>query len=296
MKTGVFMRQLLALILLGTLQAASATRAVEVTDDDGRQLTFPEHPQRIVALAPGATEMLFAAGAGAQVKATVQYANEPAAARNVPRIGDVVSVDMERLVAIQPDVVVTWPGGGNTAQAEAIEKLGIPTYHQQANRLADLPDSLRRLGVLAGTSVVADVAAAELQRRLAQLASRYSGRKRPTVLLQVWSHPLYTIGGTQLVSDVIRLCGARNVFGDLRDLSPVIDIEAVIARDPDIIVAAAEPDDAARWLAEWRPFSALRAVRDHNLLAFTDQRLTRLGPSVVDAAEGFCRLLVAHGG
>ncbi|MBV9725843.1 MAG: ABC transporter substrate-binding protein, partial [Gammaproteobacteria bacterium] len=139
MKTAVFMRQLLAVVVLFALETASAAPAIDVTDDDGRHLTFREIPQRIVALAPGATEMLFAAGAGAQVKATVQYANEPAAARNVPRIGDVISVDMERLVAVHPDVVVTWPGGGNSAQAEAIEKLGIPTYHQQVNRLADLP-------------------------------------------------------------------------------------------------------------------------------------------------------------
>ena len=265
--------------------------AVTVTDDTARAVTLPKVPTRIVSLAPGATEMLFAAGAGQKLIATVEYSDEPAAARKVPRIGDVVAIDMEKLLALRPEVAVVWPGGGNPAQIEEIGRMGIPLYRQQVNTLADLPQSLRRLGALAGTELAAGQAASELESRLAKLARVYGNGKHPTVLLEVWNHPIYTIGGTHLMSDALKVCGARNVFGDLRDLGPAVDVEAVVARNPDIIIAAAPPGIGTDWLEDWRRFGSLRAVRRGNLIAFEDQRLTRLGPSVVDATEELCKVL-----
>ncbi len=273
--------------------AATASTALSVLDDTGRRVTLPRHPDRIVSLAPGATEMVFAAGAGRQLIATVQYSDQPPAARQIPRIGDVVAIDMERLVALHPDVAIVWPGGGNPAQIEEIGRLGIPIYRQQVNKLADLAGSLRRLGLLAGTSAVADRAADDLDARLARLAHSYGRGRAPSVLLEVWDHPIYTVGGTQLMSDALRICGARNIFGDLRDLAPVVDVEAVVARDPDIIVAAAPRGVAAEWLSDWKRFTTLRAVRTGKLIAFEDERLTRLGPSVVAATEGLCKALAA---
>jgi iron complex transport system substrate-binding protein len=264
---------------------------VSATDDTGRAVALAHHPARIVSLAPGATEMLFAAGAGGLVVATVEYSDEPAAARRVPRIGDVVAIDMEQLVALHADLAVVWPGGGNPAQIEEIGRMGIPLYRQQVNTLADLPGSLRRLGVLAGTSAIAEPAARALEGRLARLRHSYGSGNHPTVLLQIWNHPIYTVGSTQLMSDALRVCGARNLFGELRDLAPAIDVEAVIARNPDVIVAAAPPGTAAAWLSDWKRFTTLRAVRAGNLIPFEDQRLTRLGPSVLDATEELCQAL-----
>jgi len=262
-------------------------------DDTGQRVTLPKPPLRIVSLAPSATEMLFAAGAGDRLVATVQFSDEPPAAKQVPRIGDVTAIDMERLVALHPDVVVVWPGGSNPAQIEKMIQSGIPIYRQQVNRLADLPASVRRLGALAATAAVAERAARALEEQLQQIAREYGGGKHPTVLLEVWNRPIYTVGGTQLMSDALTLCGARNVFGELKGLSPVIDTEAVIARNPDIIVAAAPPSEGAAWLEEWRRFSSLNAVRHGRLIAFEDQALSRMGPSVLRATEGLCKALAA---
>jgi iron complex transport system substrate-binding protein len=279
-------------LTLGAQLSFPAT-AVTIPDDTGRRVILPANPTRIVSLAPGATEMLFAAGAARQVIATVEYSDEPPAARQVPRIGDVVAVDMERLVALRPQVAVVWPGGGNPAQIEEIQRMGIPIYRQQANTLADLAGSLRRLGTLAGTSAAAEQAAHNIETRLATLARTYGNGRHPTVLLEVWNHPIYTVGGPQLMSNALQLCGAHNLFGDLNDLGPAVDIEAVVARNPDIIVAAAPPGAGAEWLADWKRFTTLHAVRTNNLIAFEDQRLTRLGPSVVDATEALCKVLAA---
>ena len=280
------------------LAAAPLAAATTVTDDTGQRVALPHEPGRIISLAPGATEMLFAAGVGDRLVATVDFSDEPAAAKRVPRIGDVTAIDMERLVALRPDVVVVWPGGGNPAQIEKIAQLGIPIYRQQVNRLADLPASLRRLGALSSDGSVAERAATTLAAELARIAREYGGGAgaSPTVLLEVWNRPIYTVGGTHLMSDALTLCGVRNVFGDLRELGPIIDTEAVIARNPDFIVAAAPPGEGASWLAEWRRFGSLKAVQTGRLIAFEDQRLSRLGPSVVPAAEALCKALAASPG
>lgn len=276
--------------------AASSDSPMVLVDDTGQRVSLPHAPRRIISLAPSATEMLFAAGLGTRVVATVEYSNEPPAAKQVPRIGDVTAIDIERLVSMHPDLVVVWPGGGNPAQTEKIVQLGIPVYRQQVNRLADLPVSLRRLGALTSDRSVADRAALGLEESLSRLSREYGGGKHPTVLLEVWNRPVYTVGGTHLMSDALTVCGGHNVFGDLKELGPVISTEAVIARNPDIIVAVAPPGEGASWLEEWKRFGSLSAVRSGRLISFEDQRFVRLGPSVVSATEGLCKALAAAEG
>jgi iron complex transport system substrate-binding protein len=287
----------LALLVLGPSHAApptlSAAPTRTVTDDSARTVSVRPPPLRIVSLAPGATEMLFAAGAGEQVIATVEYSDEPPAARRLPRIGDVAAVDLERLVALHPDVVIAWPAGTNPAQRAKIARLKIAIYEQQVVRLAGLADSVRRLGSLAGTDAIAARAARDIDARLATLKATYGNAHAdtPSVLLQVWSRPIYTVGGRHLMSDALEICGARNLFADLPEAGPVVDTEAVIARDPDIIIAAAPPGEGAAWLASWRQFGSLKAVREQHLVVFEDQAFSRLGPSVIDATEGLCKTI-----
>jgi iron complex transport system substrate-binding protein len=270
---------------------ALGNAAITVTDDAGRQLTLARTPQKIVSLAPGATEMLFAAGAGDRVIATVEFSDEPAQARKVPRIGDANSIDMERLVSLRPDVVVVWEGGGNAANVQKLEQLGMPLYRPKADTLARMPASLRRLGELTATRDVAERGAADIEARLAKLTQRYGSGARLTVLLEVWNRPIYTVGGPHLMSDSLRLCGARNVFEDLADLGPAVDVEAIIARDPDVIVAIAPPGSAREWLGDWQRFGTMRAVRDNRLVPFEDSRLSRLGPSAVGGTEALCEAI-----
>jgi iron complex transport system substrate-binding protein len=279
--------------------AAPASSTRTVTDDSARVVQVRAAPLRIVSLSPGGTEMLFAAGAGPEVVATVEYSDVPPEAKRVLRIGDAVSIDLERLVRIHPDVVVAWPAGGNPAQREKIARLDIPVYEQEAKRLAELAPSIRRLGVLAGTASQADAAARAIEARLESLRRTYAGAedaaRQPSVLLEVWNRPIYTVGGQHLMTDALELCGARNVFADLPEAGPVVDIEAVIARDPDIIIAAGPPGESAAWLTDWKRFTTLRAVHTRRLVAFEDQGLSRLGPSVLDATEALCRAIANLG-
>lgn len=294
-------RRLRAIVLLtlvssvsigGALSSSGAASRV-VTDDTGRRVSVPAPPLRIASLAPNITAMLFAAGAGGELVATTEYSSEPPAAMRIARIGDANAIDLERLVALHPDVIVAWPGGENPAETELIGRLGIPIYRERVAALPDLPASVRRLGVLAGTQSAADREAEELDAQIAALTRRYADSKPVTVLLQVWSRPVYTIGGPHLLTNALRTCGARNVFADLRQLGPAVSTEAVIARDPEVIVAVAPRAQSASWLAQWQRFPKLRAVASGNLINFPDQRLTRLGPGTLEATAELCRAIDA---
>ncbi len=276
------------------LAAAQVAGAVQVTDDDGRLLQLPGPAMRIVSLAPGATAMLFAAGAGDRVIATPRYSDEPAAARLIPRIGDAQSFDIERILALQPDVVVAWTGGTPELALQRLERLHVRVYRHHVMRLDDLAASLRRLGHLAGTSAQAEPAAAALDARIQALRAHRAAMARGSVLIQVWDRPVYTVGRAQLLSDVIEACGYRNAFGDLSAPGPAVSVESVLVRNPDVILALAPDAAMARgWLDGWRAFPSLRAVHAGRLLIDTDPRLSRLGPETVAAAEALCQRLSA---
>jgi iron complex transport system substrate-binding protein len=271
-----------------------ADARIIVIDDFQHIVTVRAPPERIVSLAPAATAMLVAAGASSQLVGTIEYSGQPASEMQLPKIGSVDAIDMERLIALRPDVVVVWPDGNNPAQIATIERLGIPVYRQEATTLDGIADSLRRLGRLTGTRGVADREASALEAKLAGLRKQYANQSHsPTVLLEVWDRPLYTVGAGELMSDALRVCGARNAFADLPSRAPAIGTEAVLARNPDIIIAAAPAGKGAAWLAEWGRFPSLRAVRTGRLLAFEDQRLMGLGPGAIDATAAMCRKIAA---
>jgi iron complex transport system substrate-binding protein len=267
-----------------------------VTDDTGAVLTLAAIPQRIVSLAPGATEMLFAIGAGDKVLGTSRYSDEPRAARAIPRIGDVAGLDLERILALRPDVVIVWKGGNPVAQIEQLQGLRLRLYRQHVTSLNDLPDSLRRLGLLMGAAPVANRRADELTTRLVSLRARYALSARLPVFLQIWNRPLFTIGGRHMMSDAMSLCGADNIFAELGSEAPAVSIEAVLSRNPVVIVADAPPGQALAWLADWRRFPKMAAVRRQALIPFEDPRFGMLGPSAVEATENLCALLDRHRG
>jgi iron complex transport system substrate-binding protein len=280
-----------AALLLAQGQAADAP-ALQLQDDDQHTLQLPRPAQRIVSLAPGATAMLFAAGAGEHVVGTSAYSNEPQAARRIEQVGDAQSFDLERILALHPDVVVVWSGGTSPTQLARMEGVGLRIYRHRLARLDDIPASLTRFGRLAGTEAAAAAAAAEFARRIAALRERYLQAPPATVLIQVWDRPIYTVGRTEIMTDVIHACGYRSLYEDLTDPGPAVTLESVLARDPQIILAL--PPDATSgrdWVAAWRAYPSMRAVRSGSVISWTDQRLSRLGPSIVDAAEELCRAL-----
>jgi iron complex transport system substrate-binding protein len=246
-------------------------------------------PQRIVSLAPHLTELAFTAGAGERIVATVEYSNHPTAARSIPRIGDAFRVDLERLLAVRPDVVLVWDSGTPAPTVERIRALNLSVVSFQTHRLEHVALVLREIGRLAGTSEVAERAAADYERSIRELRERYRDRTTVSVFIEVDDRPLYTVNGRHIMSEIVELCGGRNVFADLNALAPAIGIEAVIAANPQAIISTDDTvQDAAAVWSRWRH---IEAVRTGNVYTLRSDDIARATTRLTVAAEAVCRTL-----
>jgi iron complex transport system substrate-binding protein len=271
--------------------ASPAGSTLQVRDDAGERVNPGAAPCRIVSLAPGTTAMLFAAGAGHCLVGTIAHSTEPAEAARLPVIGDAETLDFEQLLALRPTVVVVAVDVVQRARIDRIKALGIPVYQVHVTRLAGMPESLRRLGELTGTREIANRKAGDLDAALEELGSRYRARTPIRVLYQIWDRPIYTIGGRHVITDALQLCGAINIFSDLGTAAPAITRESAVLRDPELILASAPPGASDDWLAEWRRFPAMAAVRNGALVSHVDERIDRMGPSVIDATGNLCAVI-----
>jgi iron complex transport system substrate-binding protein len=272
--------------------AASAAESRQVRDDAGETVTVrTDAPCRVVSLAPGTTAMLYAAGAGHCLIGTIAHSNEPEQAAKLRVVGDAETLDFDQLLALRPSAVVVAVDVVQRARIDRIRSLGIPVYQVHVTKLSGMPESLRRLGLLANSPVAADRAAAALDAELGRLRDQYRGRATVRVLYQIWDKPIYTIGGRHVINDALQLCGARNLFDDLGTAAPAVTREAALARDPELILASAPPESARAWLDEWRRFTTLTAVRNGKLVAYTDERIDRMGPSVIAATAQLCEVI-----
>lgn len=273
-------------LLLGA--AAIARAEIVVTDDTGATLRLKEPARRIVSLAPHITETLFAAGAGDRVVGVVDYSDYPEAARRLPRIGGYSKLDLEAVAALKPDLAVGWASGNSLAHVEKLRALGIPVYLVQPGRIDDVAVNLERYGELAGTPDAARAAAADFRTRLAGLRTQYGTRPKVRVFYQIWKQPLMTVGGGQVISDAIRLCGGENIFADLKLLAPKVSIEAVLAADPEAIVASGMSEARPEWVDDWRQWPSMTAVKHNNLYFIPPDLIQRHTPRLAEGAARLC--------
>jgi iron complex transport system substrate-binding protein len=283
------LKQFLAASLLIAGQLAQAE--VSVVDDSGATIRLAQPAKRIVSLAPHLTETLFAAGAGERIVGTVDYSEYPSAAQRITRVGSYARVDLERVAALRPELIIAWQSGNVAAHLDRLRGLGIPIYLSQPNHIADVASEIERFGVLAGTTAVAGRAAESFRQRLAGLQKEYAGRVPVPTFYQIWKKPLMTVGRQQIISDVIRLCGGENVFGKLETMAPTVTIEAVIAANPEAIVASGMDEARPEWLDDWRRWTSITAVVRGNLFFVPPDLIQRHTPRLLEGAERLCQHL-----
>ncbi len=282
------MKRVLVILLLIVTAPAMAVEAVDSQSDDIR-LAHPA--QRIISLAPHITELLFAAGVGAHVVGVDAWSDYPPAARRITRIGDSSRIDLERVLALKPDLVVAWGSGNPHADIAQLRRLGVPVFISEPRRLQDIADDLRKLGHLSGADASANAAARAFEARVAALHAKYSGQRPLRVFYQISAQPLMTVNGTHLISALLTLCGGRNIFADLAPLAPAVATEVVLDADPDVIIAGTwrgEPDSA---FDTWERWPQMRAVRHGRLYSVPADDLHRATPRLLDGAARVCTLL-----
>ncbi len=272
-------------LLLGFPAQAAAIRLV---DDAGQTLELARPPQRIISLTPHLTELLFAVGAGPQLAGVDSASDYPEAARTLPRVGDYSRIHFERILALKPDLVIVWVGGNRAADIHGLKKMGLPVLHTQATRLDDVARLLRLIGQASGHAAAGEAAARAYSSRLAALQVRVTQKPPLSVFYQVWDRPLMTVGGTHWINDALALCGARNVFSDLRAASPVVSREAVLRRAPELIVGGSDAPDLRR---PWQRFASLPAVKNDAFVQVDADLLHRPTPRLIEGVAELCAAL-----
>lgn len=279
--------RLIVIVWLCCLAGLSSAGTLSVTDYTGQQVRLEQPAQRIVSLAPHVTELLFSIGAGERLVGAVNYSDYPEAAESIPRVGGYNALDLERIVALKPDLVVGWQSGNNPADLEKLRRFDLPLFINEPRRLADIPETLRRLAVLTGTQKRAEAVITDFKARLEALR-RFSGRQPVKVFYQIWDRPLMTVNDEHLIGDVIRLCGGRNVFGETASLTPQVSEESVIARAPQAIVIGGMGEQHAEWIERWQRWNSIPAVAHNHLFMINPDHLQRHTVRILQGAKTLC--------
>lgn len=277
-------------LLAAAWAAHTHAQPVMVTDDDGRQIRLEQPARRIISLAPSMTELLFAAGAGSALVGVSEYSDYPPEALDIEIIGRFDLINTEAILALQPDLVVAWRSGNPRAAVQRLIDLGLNVYVGEPTTLESIPDHLQRLAALAGSGQTGDAAAQALRQRLEVMRTTYRDSPPVRVFYQVWNEPLISVGGREIINDVITLCGGVNIFAD-QGLAPKVSIEAVLQRRPQVIIASGMDISRPEWLDDWRRWPQLPAVANDNLYHIPPDLLQRHTPRVLDGAEQMCSQL-----
>ena len=280
-KKGLILLAALLAIAAGDPQASGAT------------------PRRIVSIVPSLTEMLFAIGAGPQVVAVSSYDEFPPEATRLPRVGALLDPDVERILSLRPDLVLTY--GSQTTLEAQMARSGIKVFSYRHAGIDGILQGLRALGVATGHAAEGERTAQELRQRLDAVRARVRPYARPRVLLVFGRQPqslqqMYVSGGTGFLNDLLEIAGATNVFADVARESVQPSRETVLTRAPEVIVEvrAKNPLTTTQLAAErraWAPLASIPAVRNNSVHFLTADYYFVPGPRVAMAAEGLARTL-----
>ncbi len=276
------------IVLVLVAGVASDTHALQASDDRGVTISLGEPAVRIVTLAPHLAEIAFAAGAGAKVAGVSSFSRHPAEAERLPVVASNGRVDIERLIALRPDLVLAWQSGNSPLQIDRLERIGVRVFVTEARSLADIPRIVRRVGALAGSVDVAEASARQFENELADLRKRYSAERRVAVFLEIWHAPALTVNGAHLISDALRLCGGHNVFAAAKMLTPLVSREQILDARPEAIVTGGFGSEA---LQAWKGLESVPAVRSRRIYAIDPDRLHAQGPHVLEGVRALCERL-----
>lgn len=279
--------QAIFLILSMLLGGVADAQEFTVVDDNGRTVTLAGPAQRIVSLAPSLTELLFVAGAGNRIVGVSEYSDYPPQAQGIPIVGRYDLLDMEAIVAYGPDLIVAWRSGNPPAAVQRLIDLGFNVYVAEPRTLLSIAEHIEKFATLAGTQVTGQAASNYFREQLETLRSRFENQPKVSVFYQVWNEPLISVGGNELINDIITLCGGRNIFDDL-GLAPKVSIEAVLEREPAIIIASGMDIARPEWLDDWRRWPQLQAVANDALFFIPPDLVQRHSLRVLSGALQMC--------
>lgn len=279
----------LAVVLLLSARAISAR---VVTDQTGRRVNLPDHPRRLVSIAPSITETLYVLGLGDRLVGDTDYCDYPPQAKAIPHVGAMLNPSLERIVELKPDLVLGTDEANRRETADQLERLGIPLYGVTAHTVEGTIQSLEDLGHVLDWDQPTQKLVASLRARVAAVDKQVQGQSRPKVLFVVWYRPLITAGGTTFISNVIERAGGVSISDDMTTEWPHMGLEDVLKRAPDVVLFP-RTDTFAPALGEFQKLPGWRdlaAVKDHRLY-FVSETIMRPSPRLIDALEELANIL-----
>jgi vitamin B12 transport system substrate-binding protein len=238
--------------------------------------------QRVISLAPSLTEIVIELGAADLLVGVQDGGERPPAVTALPSVGRYGQLEMERLLSLRPDLLLLWPGSVNAAQRDQLQRLNIPTFTAEPHTLDQLADQIEQIGERLGRAERGRQVATAFRQRLAELRTRYHREMPVSVFYQVWDQPLYTVGGGQIISDALKVCGAKNAFDDLSQPAPQVSLEAVLQRAPEVVVAGSTSQ-----LATWKAWPSLKA----RYVVVPDKGIERPSGQMIEALAKLCETL-----
>jgi iron complex transport system substrate-binding protein len=260
---------------------------IELTDDAGHVVRLDAPARRVVSLIPGRTDAILALGAADRLVARTRFDTDPRLA-GLPSMENALTPSVEWLVAQQPDLIVAWPDEQARSVVSRLIEIGIPVYSSRVQTIADVERAVSDLGTLLGLDAAADSVLAAMQSELAAVRAAVASSERKTVLYLVGIEPAMAAGPETFIDEIITIAGGTNLFGDAGAMWPMISVEEVVRRSPDIIVvsvgelASADVLERMRVLPGWRSLSAVRESRVHTVPA---DSFNRPGPAVARSAR-----------
>lgn len=284
---------LLSVILITGFSLPPASARV-LTDPVGRKIDVPEDPRRIIALAPSLTEIIFLLHEDSRLKGATQFSTVPEEARALPRVGSYVHLDLERIVALRPDLCLASKDGNPKYIVEKIAELGIPVYVVDPRNLQGIITTIEGIGRLLNASARAEEIVQDMERRIGQVRARVAQtHTRPRVFFQIDAAPMVSVGTHTFINELITLAGGINVTAGNVPY-PQLTWEKILTLQPDITIISsmAGGHSPQRLKKTWREWRQIPSVRTGRIYVVDADLFDRPTPHLVDGLEAL--LLIIH--
>ncbi len=288
---GKFLSLLFIILLLHVSVCHSGPK--KFRDEVGREVAVPFPPKRIVSLAPNVTEILFSLGLDREIVGVSIHCNFPEEAKKRAKVGSYISLDYERIVSLNPDLIIATGAGNTREMVERLEHLGFPTYVIFPKNVEEILRSIHHLGQITSREREALRIIEEMTRRRAAVVEQTRGLPRPRVFLQIGEAPIVTVGPNSFGDDLIRLAGGDNIAGNEKGMYPRLGMEEILKRAPEVIVVSSmnPKGNYQKSLREWARWKALPAVKTGRIYLIDSDLVDRPSPRIIEGLEEMARLL-----
>jgi len=292
-----FRKILLACCVVCLLNACGKTTdksietSIEVTDYSGAIVSLDKPASRIISLAPHIVENLFAAGAGDSIIGVVDYSNYPTEALKITNIGSAFNINQENIIALNPDLIIAWETGNSNTVYNKLKDLGYTVYIDEPKTLDDIAKSIRDFGILTGHKEQANSIANSYLLDIKNLREKYQHFQSISVFYQIWDKPLQTINGKHIISSALNICNGENIYAKETAIAPIINLESILERDPQAIIASGISSERPSWLDDWTQWESLQAVKNNHLFFVEPDHLQRHTIRLLKGIESVCEQL-----